>query len=567
MRMPSLQFMVLPLAGLIGLSLFCLTFGTSILDGRQFGWMIHGDSAQHYLGWAFFRSSDWHWPLGLIDNFGYPFSTTITFTDSIPLVALPLKLFSGFLPLEFNYFGWWMAGCAVLNAVFAAAILRGQGLPPLPTLTGAAFFAIAPCLMLRGYGHESLMAQWLIPASFLLYLRASPDLVWRVGWSLLLASALLVHPYFFVMSAAVFGASLIRLVWFEKSLSVRQAAFWCLCNAALALLVMFAAGYFYGDDKSLAAVGYPNYSANLLTWFDPMNWKQFLLDYQRDPAGKGEWSRLLPPLGQAHRDQYEGFAYLGAGMIALIVLALLHSVSRIPVGASLLAISAYREQARSYIPSGQSCRALLPLLAAVVLLALYSFSTKLTFGSYVLFDLPLSSPMQQFLSIYRACGRFIWPATYLLMLWSLIQVWRHLPRAATTLILLAALGLQIYDLSDKMREFRELLGSPQPYLQPLSDPAWEQAMQHATHLIALDDTTNSDDWIALSVLAARHGVPTSAALVSRVNEKKLAAWINSRKDEVQQGMLQPGHVYVSRQTLPAPAGWHLTQANGWWVLW
>ncbi|MCX7171983.1 MAG: DUF6311 domain-containing protein [Proteobacteria bacterium] len=399
--------------------------------------------------------------------------------------------------------------------------------------------------MLRGYGHESLMAQWLILASFLLYLRASPDRTWRLGWCLLTGAALLVHPYFFVMSAAVFVASLIRLVWVEQSLSVKQAALWSIWNAALALLVMYATGYFYGDDKSLVAVGYPNYSANLLTWFDPMNWGQFLLDYQRDPAGKAEWSQLLPPLGQSHRDQYEGFAYLGAGMIVLVLLAIFFRLR----GADCATSRAWR-----------------PLIAAVVLLALYSFSTKLTFGSHVLFDLPLSPRAHQFFSVYRASGRFIWPATYLLMLWALLRVWRQLPQRAAMLLLLAALSLQIYDLSEKMREFCELLGSPQAYQLPLTDPVWEQAMQHATHLIALDDATTSDDWIAFSVLAARHGVPSSAALVARVDENKRAAWINSRKDEVLQNRPQPGQVYVSRQTMPAPSGWKLAQANGWWVL-
>lgn len=546
MQSPSQQKFVLPLAALIGFGLFYLTFGAGILDPREFGWMIHGDSAQHYLGWAFFRSSAWHWPLGVIDNFGYPFSTTITYTDSIPLVALPLKIFSDYLPHDFNYFGLWMAGCLMLNAVFAAAFLRGQGLPVSPALIGAAFFAIAPCLLLRGYGHESLMAQWLILASFLLYRRSSSDRTWHVAWSLLLASALLVHPYFFVMNVAVFIASLIRLLWFERSLGLRQAAVWCLWSAALTLFVMYAAGYFYSDDKSLTAVGYPNYSANLLTWLDPMNWRQFLLDFQRDPAGKGEWSRVLPALGHAHPDQYEGFAYLGAGMILLVLLAGFFIIRK-----GALAIPE---------------RAWLPLIAAVALLAMYSFSTRLTFGSLVVWNLPLSPDVHQFLSVYRASGRFIWPATYLLMLWALGMVWRHLPQRVAALLLIAVLGLQIYDLSDKMREFRELLGNPQPYQLTLSDPVWEQAMQSATHLIALDDTATSDDWIAFSILAARHGVPTSAAMVARVDEKKLAAWRHSLKDQVLQGKPQPGQVYVSRQTLPAPTAWKLSQANGWWVL-
>jgi hypothetical protein len=159
-------------------------------------------------------------------------------------------------------------------------------------------------------------------------------------------------------------------------------------------------------------------------------------------------------------------------------------------------------------------------LAAIALLALYSFSTKLTFGSQVVWNLPLSPDVHQFLSVYRASGRFIWPATYLLMLLALVQVWRHLPQRVAALLLISALGLQIYDLSDKMREFRELLGNPQPYQLTLSDPLWEQAMQSATHLIALDDTTSSDEWIAFSILAARRGGTHSKTRCCKANRSQ-----------------------------------------------
>jgi len=174
--------------------------------------------------------------------------------------------------------------------------------------------------------------------------------------------------------------------------------------------------------------------------------------------------------------------------------------------------------------------------------------------------------MHEILSIYRAIGRFVWPATYLLMLWAVVQIWRLMPGKVGALVLLVALGLQIYDLSDKMREFRDLYGKPEPYRLSLTDSGWEQAMQRATHLIVLDDTTKSDDWIAFSILAARHGVPTSAALISRADEAKLAASRQSLRDEVLQGKPQPGHIYVSRQPLIAPDGWKQIQANGWWLL-
>ncbi|MFM6991659.1 MAG: DUF6311 domain-containing protein [Rhodoferax sp.] len=544
-------------AGLLAAALFVWVFGTDVLDVRQAGWMIHGDSAQHYLGWAFLRTSAWQWPLGTVASFGYPFTTTVAFTDSIPLVALPAKLLSPCLPDVFNYFGWWMAACLVGNAVAAAWVLRRLGLSQVAVLAGAGMFALTPCMMLRAYGHESLMAQGLLVVALGLALRPSGAQVFRPGpWCWLLVVCVLVHPYFWVMVSALFVGALGQAWWQQRALPWPRALLWLLLGGGCSALALLGLGYFDVGGKTLAAVGYPNYSANLLTWVDPTDWHWFLRQYQRPTEGAAQWSRFLPFWGQAHQDQYEGFAYWGLGMLLVFAVAL---------GALW-----WRPVARGAGVAGRPgpCAPHVwgwPVWAVLGLLAVYALSTRVTLGPWVLLDLPRSEAVHRLLSVFRACGRFVWPLTYALMLWALAQLLRLGARAQGGWVLLA-LGLQVADLSDKMGEFHRMYAPAKAYASPLTDPRWAGVMQAATHLILLEDASQSDDGVAFSFLAARHRVVNSAGMISRVNEQQLAAWLQAQRQRVLAGQAEPGHVYVSRSELPLPVGWVQLHLNGWWVL-
>jgi hypothetical protein len=545
-------------AGMLGAAVFVWIFGIGVLDVRQVGWMIHGDSAQHYLGWAFFRTAEWEWPLGLVGNFGYPFKTTLAFTDSIPLVALPIKLLSTWLPVEFNYFGWWMAACIVGNAIAAASLLAKTGLSRLTVLAGSTLFSFIPCMMLRAYGHESLMAQGLLVLALNLSMVPRRQASFRGGsWLSLLAVCALVHPYFLVMACALFTATLVQSCLYRRSLMPLSAMGWMLAGLGLAVSVLYSLGYLDSSGKTLSAIGYPNYSANLLTWLDPVDWHWFLTQYQRDPAGSAQWSLLLPSLGQADRDQYEGFAYLGAGVLLLLCVALWAALN-------------LRNPNKGSGPTTQQSADMQPLWgwpvwAALALMGVYALSTKLTIGSWVLIDLPTSPALHKALSIYRACGRFIWPLTYALMLWSLLQLVRFRPKVQWAWVLLA-LGLQLYDLSGKMEEFHRLYSPTRLYTTPLSDPAWDVALQDATHLVVLEDTSKSEDWVAFSFLAAKHGVMNSSGLISRVNEDQQIAWLQDQRKRVLAGQPLTGYVYVSLDEFPELKGWMRYHLNGWWIL-
>ena len=80
---------------LLGTIIFLMIYGLTPLDVTNDSWIMAGydesDLTQHYAGWVLFRSADWQFPLGMIESMADGTGTMLTFTDSIPIVAIFFK--------------------------------------------------------------------------------------------------------------------------------------------------------------------------------------------------------------------------------------------------------------------------------------------------------------------------------------------------------------------------------------------------------------------------------------------------------------------------------------------
>ena len=96
---------------LIGLLSFFAIYGITPLYVTNDAWIMQGyddsDILSHYAGWLAFRTSAWHFPLGLADTMAG--GTFITYTDSIPIMAFICKCLLSVLHYSgtFQYFGIW----------------------------------------------------------------------------------------------------------------------------------------------------------------------------------------------------------------------------------------------------------------------------------------------------------------------------------------------------------------------------------------------------------------------------------------------------------------------------
>lgn len=389
-------------AGLIGFILFALCGGLNILDVHNISWFGSGDAAQHWLGWNFFRNTPiLQWPLGLNEPYGLEVSSSIVFTDSIPLFALFFKIISFALPDTFQYTGLWMMTCCVLQGMTSYELINRNTNDKLYSLLGSAVFCLAPIMLFRMVGHFALSAHFLIITSFLLYGISNAN----KRWIALIALSSAVHFYLTGMILSVFIAYLAKSV-IAKDKTIKNAAALFACSMLALAITMYALGYFVIADGA-GGKGYGLYHMNLNGFYNPMF----------------EWaSSIINPLGHQKFD-YEGFSYLGVGVIALIVMSCILSIKNASFQMSML-----------------------PAIVVCTMLTLFALSNNIAFGNHSILTIPLPDIVSKLFNVFRSSGRFVWVVIYALIAFAIVVLRSKMKRVACILILSMLVALQYYDI-------------------------------------------------------------------------------------------------------------------------
>jgi hypothetical protein len=188
---PLFKLYINPL--IIGFGIFVCMGGLYILPPDSIDWIMaaYFDPQTSYLGWEFFRHTPlWQFPIGANPALGLDISSSIVFTDSIPLLAIFFKPFSPWLGNVFQYFGLWLMLCYMLQYFFAYKLISYFTTDTFTDtftfiqIIGACFFVLAPAFLMRTTMHMALSGHWLILAAFCIFF-AERFLSWR--WLVLLS--------------------------------------------------------------------------------------------------------------------------------------------------------------------------------------------------------------------------------------------------------------------------------------------------------------------------------------------------------------------------------------------
>ena len=406
---------------LIGLTFASWLFPRNLLfPANYYDMAASEDTAQHIIGQRYFLLDQWRNPPLETKLLRWPRGVSIASTDSIPLIALPAKLVRRFLPPGFHAIFLFLAIAWILQPVACVFALRSSGERRLVPSLALAIIAISmPTLLYRsdmGLGHEALCAHSLILFAIGVYFRicgGSNVALWTAPPVLLVAS-LLVHPYLMAMIAAVLLAAPLSLFFRRDPRWIRAAiAFFAgaIVTAVLGRLFGYAAG-------TGAASGYGYYSMNLLSPIDPF--KSLLLPF-------------FPTLMDATGGQYEGYQYLGLGVLFLCAISLFSISSRMP----------RRTYARH-----------VGLLAIALWLTLFALSNVVFNGTFQVAHL---ARVPRLFHSFRSSGRFFWPVAYLLVIGSIACVSRRLRSTIAAVVLLTAACLQFADASTLRNALRDHL--------------------------------------------------------------------------------------------------------------
>ncbi len=506
---------------LLGAASFLLIYGVRILNPAYDDWLLLGDMdlKQHYIGFCHFRLSRWQFPIGLIETLSYPESMSVIYTDSIPVLAVLFKLFAYFLPLRFQYFG--IAGlCSFMLMGGLSALLLNRFIKSLLVCaTGSLFFTVSFPVIQRMYYHTALAAQWIIILSLILWLYWQEFSVKRrvVYWSLMGALCVSIHSYFLPMA----GLILLAAIADELISSGRKAIISGLCELSgfclFALIALFVYGGFYGGTSAVGD-GLGTFSSNLNTFLNPLD------------DGK-----LYGRLPLYYDFQYEGFGYLGGGVLLLLMLffvslAIMALLGRIDLKKTL------KEHHRIWIALFLFC----------VFLALAVFPI-VSLNKVKLFGVPYPDFIRSFLGIFRSNGRFIWTCTYLLTLLAIAGVSRLLSfneKAAlcASVLVFAALCLQLYDISGMLKGKHDYFAAGQTYESPWIKEAPVPDIGAYSGFVFL---YNENDIIMdTAYFAYLNGMWQNNYYYARDINKAIDSNIEQWKEALRSGMKRPDIIFI-----------------------
>lgn len=511
--LPNTRFL---LAYLVAIIIFYFSLGLNVINPTNVNWIMSykSDLTLQYLGWEYFRYDPWAFPLGKMESYTYPLGTNMAYTDSLPLLGLFFKLFSGILPAEFQYFGIWLLFCYLMIAHYTLKILELYKIRILHALPIIALVVANPCLWFR-YIHPALSAHGFILAGIYLYLRpADPDNVKKINRTQVVLTIItsLIHPYLW---AIVIGFNFIIPLknWlYDKALTLKQATIYIVITFLGTFFLWCMVGLIdFKGDQSLAA-GDPFY------W--PLN-----LNVLYNPWGA---SAFLPELSRGFEGNYEGYMYLGVGIFCIIAAAL-----------AGLALN------RGFTKKLFSQKWLLPLIILVFLLTVFAISNKAMIGDTVVYDIKLPDWILFFGKVFRASARFFWVAYYLIILFFCIILVRSgfKPRLVLALLLIFT-AIQAYDL----KHFRRSLSSG-TYDTPYDDKNWESIMANydavITYTPLMMHNNAEHDWMDLMYLALKVHKPITLGSTARDKVDKVAHYRDSLTSAIMTDYLPKGELYVT----------------------
>jgi hypothetical protein len=238
-----------------------------------------------------------------------------------------------------------------------------------------------------------------------------------------------------------------------------------------------------------------------------------------------QFSRWLPSV-PVLADQYEGFSYLGLGMIVL-GLALLFDLAR-----------------RRF--HGGIDRAGVPLAVTAVALFVFAVGSVVAIGPHVLLDAPIPGPV---LGLFRSSGRFVWVPYYALMLWIVVRTANRCGGPIAATILGAVLVVQIADFSlAHARTARlRLTADAVPDGMRLDDSRWSGLAAGRRHLTLLPPAAcgaAAGPYVPFVLFAAEHGLTVNTGYLARWNMRATGSYCESLDEALRAGAWSADDLYV-----------------------
>jgi hypothetical protein len=323
------------------------------------------------------------------------------------------------------------------------------------------------------------------------------------------------------MVLALVSAFYIRVLVSRPARWLRGVVVPMVCILAVVALTFWQSGYLLVSGGDMQSGGLGHYSMNLLAPVMAM--------------GTSRWFRATALERVATAGQYEGYAYLGAGLLVVTCIALAVGIVRITRrGVNV------------------EWRSVVPLLLVCLVLTLLALSPTITAGTVTV--LQYRESLWGPLSVFRSSGRLFWPVFYCALFIAVAIVARGLRPWIAASLLVAAIILQIADLA---AYYQRVARSRQAeWLTPLQNTFWKSATPHYRHVTLVPtalcaNPADAVDYRPFALLASDVGITINSGFAARLDLPRMREYCRAFARDRARGVIAHDELYiVSPAALP-----------------
>jgi hypothetical protein len=462
--------------------------GGKFVNPFYIDWIFPSDTETHWLGWQFYKNqSIFNFPIFKNTDYGLELGSSLVLNDSLAIMAIIFKPFSQFIPFEFQYFGIWTYICFILQGIVAMKIFSNFTDDLVAILLCGLLFTMLPPFLWRLHGHFGLLGHWLILFAFLLYL-TSKELSLKY-WTILIIISLLINAYISAMLIGIFIADLVKYKLLSSNYDIKKLTIIFSKFLGSLLLALLTFGYFM-IGKGAGGKGFGKFNANLNSFFDP------------DQI----WSITINNLSTPESG-YEGFAFPGIGIFLAIVIALLTILFKNPQYKSL------------------NLRIYYPIIIVSLVAYFFALSNNITLGQNIIYTYQVPDFFTFLTKTFRSSGRFVWILFYLIILGSLIFIFKSYTKRTLRIILILIVSLQFIDLHEAKEYFSTKFNNPTVYngrslkwASPMKDPFWELIGKNYKQINYVYTKNRPKDYFSISHFAAKNNMRINTGYFSRISK-------------------------------------------------
>jgi hypothetical protein len=504
--------------------------GFRTLNPKNFQW-ISGDNTAGYIAQLFYLSDKWRFPLGANPNFGLDLSTSLIYTGP----PVPLMLLQKVLRIDpsFQFIGLWLLAVIALQIFFGNLLGRTLGLTTFQCKLFA-LLLVTPFFLNKFQYHFWLTSHFLLIWALWIAIRSVKNarlLTKEVLFFVIIAY--LINTYLLAMSLIILSYPIVIKIFTSRKISRN------LVGHILGILITLVSTSFVIDFRAQKATifesfimnftgQYTLYPSNLLAAINPEVGiardckKGHCVFGDESPPAQivDNFSLLNFDLGGVQGD-YEGFLYLGLGIVALVFLSIVLELKTRGWRNTRNLFSQYRV-----------------LLIYVLSITLFAVTWKVNFGN---FQLNIGDPkvIRWALSVFRASGRFMWIIAYLLLALCVVILLRRMKTELVTVFLVLTvliqgldMGKPLYTRFQNLRE-TELISIP---LNPSTSSEFKRlALGKST--LAYYPSAGMQGWPMIPYLAWDSGLTSGMLATSRINYAQAGRTTQDLKRKICAGTL------------------------------